>query len=83
VARLFVYGSVAAALPVLRKKDPHANAFRLPGGILFTALALLFTGVLATRMQRGEFIVIAITASLAFANWLWARHRALGFAPET
>jgi len=82
-ARLFVYGSAAAALPLLRKKRPHANAFRLPGGISFSALALLFAVVLATRMHRGEFIVIVITAALAFANWLWARRRALGFAPET
>jgi len=27
VARLFVYGSVAAALPVLRKKQPQRTAF--------------------------------------------------------
>ena len=76
VARLFVYGSVAAALPVLRKKHPQAEGFRVPGGILFAALALLFAGVLVTRMQQGEFIVIAITASLAFINWLWATNRA-------
>ncbi len=83
VARLFVYGSVAAALPVLRKKHPHADAFRLPGGIFFSALALLFTAVLVTRIHRGEFIVIAITAGLAFLNWLWVRNRAIGLAPET
>jgi amino acid transporter len=76
VARLFVYGSVAAALPVLRKKNPQAAGFRMPAGIAFAVLALLFTGVLVTRMQRGEFIVIALTAGLAFINWLWARKRA-------
>jgi APA family basic amino acid/polyamine antiporter len=76
VARLFVYGSVAAALPVLRKKHPQANGFRMPAGILFAVLALLFTGVLVTRMQQGEFIVIFATAFLAFVNWLWARKRA-------
>jgi APA family basic amino acid/polyamine antiporter len=73
VARMFVYGSVAAALPVLRKKHPQASGFRLPGGIVIAALALLFTVVLVTRMHRGEFIVIVMTAALAFANWLWAR----------
>lgn len=73
VARLFVYGSVAAALPAMRRKQPHADAFRLPGGVFIAALALLFTGVLVTRMHWGEFIVISITAILAFANWLWAR----------
>jgi amino acid transporter len=76
VARLFVYGSVAAALPALRKKQPQADRFRLPFGNLIAALALLFTGVLVTRMHRGELIVISITAGLAFVNWLWARKQA-------
>lgn len=83
VARLFVYGSVAAALPVLRKKEPHADCFRLPGGIAISSLALLFTAVLVTRIHKGEFIVIATTAVLAFANWLWTRNRAIGFAAES
>ena len=83
VSRLFVYGSVAAALPVLRKKHPNANAFRLRAGVLISALALLFTAVLITRMHRGEFLVIAVTAALASADWLWARNRTIGFAPET
>jgi APA family basic amino acid/polyamine antiporter len=76
VARLFVYGSVAAALPVLRKKHPEADRFRLPFGIAIAVLALLFTGVMVTRMHWGELIVISITAGLAFVNWLWARKRA-------
>lgn len=75
VARLFVYGSVAAALPALRKKQPQAERFRLPFGNVFALLALVFTGVLVTRMHWGEFVVISITASLAFANWLWTRNR--------
>ena len=83
VSRLFIYGSVAAALPVLRKKYPSADAFCLPGGIFLSALALLITLVLVTRMRRGEFLVIAATAALAFANWLWARSRTIGFTQET
>lgn len=83
VSRLFVYASVAAALPVLRKKHPNADAFRLPGGVFVSALALLLTAVLVTRMHRGEFLVIAATAALAFVTWLWARHRTIGFATET
>jgi APA family basic amino acid/polyamine antiporter len=75
VSRLFVYGTVAAALPVLRKKQPDADAFRLPYGKVIAALALLFTVVMITRMHLRELIVISITAALAFANWLWARNR--------
>ena len=76
VARLFVYSSVAAALPALRKKHPHADRFHLPFAIPIVALALIFTGVLVTRMHAGEFIVISVTAALAFVNWLWTRNRA-------
>jgi amino acid transporter len=75
VARLFIYGSVAAALPVLRKKQAEADAFRLPYGVLIAVLALLFTGVMVTRMHLGELIVISITSALALVNWLWARNR--------
>jgi len=75
VARLFVYGSVAAALPVLRRKHPGADGFRLPFGIAISVLALIFTGVMVTRMHWGEFIVISLTAGLAFVNWLWTRTR--------
>jgi amino acid transporter len=75
VARLFVYGTVAAALPVLRKKQPRADAFRLPFGLLFCLLGLLFTGTLIVRMHRGELIVISLTAALALLNWLWVRNR--------
>jgi APA family basic amino acid/polyamine antiporter len=79
VARLFVYGSVAAALPALRKKQPQAERFRLPFGNAFALLALLFTGVLVTRMHWGEFLVISVTAALAFLNWLWARKQGDSF----
>jgi APA family basic amino acid/polyamine antiporter len=75
VSRLFIYGSVAAALPALRKKQPHADAFRLPAGMLFAGVALLFTLVLVSRMHRRELIVMVITSVLALVNWLWARRR--------
>src|SRR5437879_2208712 len=68
VARLFVYGSVAAALPVLRKKNPLADAFRLPCGIFFSVLALAFCAFLVIRMHRQEFFVIAVTTGLAFVT---------------
>ena len=67
-ARLFVYGSVAAALPALEKTHPQAEAFRLPHGMLIAGLALLFRGVLMTRMYLGELILISITTALAFVT---------------
>jgi len=49
------------------------EAFCLPHSVLIAGLALLFTGVLVTRMHLGELILISITAALAFVNCLWAR----------
>jgi APA family basic amino acid/polyamine antiporter len=72
ISRLFIYASIAAALPVLRRKQPHADAFRLPGGMFFVVLALLFTGVLVTKIHLGGLMVLAVTFSLAVLNWLWA-----------
>jgi APA family basic amino acid/polyamine antiporter len=82
VSRIFIYASIAAALPVLRRKQPHADAFRLPGGMFFVVLGLVFTGVLATAIHLGGLVVLAVTFALAILNWLWAiRHSRTFRAP--
>jgi amino acid transporter len=73
--RLFAYGLVCAALPVLRRKYPDAAAYRLPAGNFFAGLGIIFMLVLASRMRLGEWIVILVTMAIAFLNWLWARNR--------
>ncbi len=75
ISRLFIYASIAAALPALRRKQPHSDAFRLPAGIVFVMVALFFTGVLVTRIHRGGLVVLAVTFALALLNWLWAARR--------
>ena len=75
VARMFMYGSIAAALPVLRRKQPSAAQFRLPAGTVFAAVALLFSLVLVTRMHWGELAVVSVTLALGSLNWLWARRQ--------
>jgi len=75
VARMFMYGSIAAALPVLRRKQPQAASFRLPGGVFFAVLALLFSAVLITRMHFGELVVVSVTFALGALNWYWTRRR--------
>jgi amino acid transporter len=67
---LVIYASVAAALPVLRRRRPQANAFRLPGAMFFVVIAIAFAAVLVTKVRLGGLIVLAITCSLAFLNWL-------------
>jgi amino acid transporter len=74
ISRLFIYASIAVALPVLRKKQPHADAFRVPSGMLFVVLALLFTGVLVTRIRLNGLMVLTATFALGLLNWFWATH---------
>jgi len=78
VARLFMYGAVAAALPVLRRKRPGGAAFRLPGGTAFAVVALAFTGLLLTTVRWREGVVDLATFGIAAANWFWARRGSVG-----
>lgn len=73
VSRLFIYASIVAALPALRRKRPHADAFRLPGAMFFVALGLLFTGVLVTKIHLGGLLVLSATSALGVLNWWIAR----------
>lgn len=75
VARLFTYGLVCAAVLVLRRQQPQAEAFRLPLSWLFVALGIAFCGVLVSRMGKWEFVIVLATTLLAAGNWLWARRR--------
>jgi basic amino acid/polyamine antiporter, APA family len=83
ISRLFMYGAIVAALPVLRRKYPHGAKFRLPAGMFFAVVGLAFMGVLLTQMHRAEVIVLSITFTVALLNWLWARGRMLGIAHES
>jgi APA family basic amino acid/polyamine antiporter len=73
LSRLFAYAITCAALPRLRKKLPGQQAFRLPGGIVFAVVGILFALALISRMGRTELIVLAITSSLSILNWLAVR----------
>jgi amino acid transporter len=73
VARLFTYGLVCGALLVLRRRNPDAPAYRLPGGQILAWLGIAFMAVLVSRMHRGEFLVVLGTAGIALTNWMWVR----------
>lgn len=83
VARLFMYGAVAAALPALRRKRPGGAAFRLPGGMAFAIIALAFTSLLLTTVRWREGVIVLATFALAAANWAWARRPTLGNQAES
>jgi len=75
VTRLFVYGSVAIVLVVLRWRKPEADSFRMPGGMVFAALGVLLSVVLLVRMPLSNVWVVGITIGVATLNWLLVRGR--------
>ncbi|HMK23288.1 MAG TPA: APC family permease [Terriglobales bacterium] len=75
VSRIFVYASIAAALPILRRRNPRADAFRVPGAMLFVVTALVFTGALVFAIPRNGIAFLLLTFCLAFLNWVWSRRR--------
>lgn len=75
IARLVTYAVVCAALLALRKKQPGADAYRLPAGPVLAWLGLAFCVVMVTRMGRGELIALGMTLTIALLNWLWVSLR--------
>lgn len=73
VARLFTYGVVCGAVITLRRKQPNANAFRLPAGPLVSGLALAFVFALVAQMGLKEVLTITGVMVMALLNWMWAR----------
>jgi amino acid transporter len=79
VARLFYYAVVCAALIALRRKQPLAAGFRLPGGPVLAVLGVLIAAgvgiaaVLTKQTPWSKSLILAATVGAAFLNWLWAR----------
>ena len=73
VARLFYYGAVCAAVPVLRHKQPKAAWFRLPAGTIFAVLGVLICLVLLSGVDFSKSLILLATIFVAFLNWLAAR----------
>ncbi|HKF24573.1 MAG TPA: hypothetical protein VKB24_01315, partial [Candidatus Acidoferrum sp.] len=72
--RLVVYGGMAIALLVFRKRSGTAP-FSLPQGPLFSAASLLIVLVLLSRIGFGEAVVLSLTAAVSLANWMWLERR--------
>jgi amino acid transporter len=73
VSRLAVYGAMAVAVPVLRRRQDNKARFLLPFPYFFAGFGLLFSAMLLTQMHRGEFIVVGTTCTIALVNWLFVR----------
>jgi APA family basic amino acid/polyamine antiporter len=73
VARLFYYGVVCAALIALRRKQPLATGFRVPGGPVLAALGVAIAIGLATQVDLSKSLILGATVGAALLNWMWAR----------
>jgi amino acid transporter len=77
VARIFYYGGICAAVPVLRRRQPGAAAFRLPGGLLLPVVGVALCAVLLTRVDFSKSVILLATIAVALLNWALVRDRGL------
>ncbi len=76
IARLLYYGSVCAALPVLRRKaGVPREQFHLPMGDLLAALAVGVSLLLFPKLDRIGLTIMAVVSAAIIANSLWAARR--------
>jgi basic amino acid/polyamine antiporter, APA family len=73
-ARLFYYGAVCLAVPVLRRRQPQAQALRLPGGAILPMLGIGICAALLTAVDFSKSIILLLTIAVGLANW-WAVRR--------
>jgi basic amino acid/polyamine antiporter, APA family len=74
-SRLFYYGVVCAALPVLRKKQGTSGILRLPGGNVISVLGVLICLGLLTRIDYSKSAIILVAVAVALLNWYLVRRR--------
>ena len=58
---------------MLRRKQPQADAFRVPAGSTIAILTLAFCGLLFTQTPTSNLSVVLITIAIAALNWLLVR----------
>jgi len=57
----------------LRRKQPQAAGFRMPGGPVLAVLGIGIAVMLATQVDLSKSMILAATVGAALLNWLWAR----------
>jgi amino acid transporter len=75
--RLVVYGVMAVALMVMRRRNGPAP-FVLPAGIVFSVMMMAIVLLLLSHIGKGEAMVLALTAAVALANWAVLRRKSEG-----
>ena len=75
VTRVVYYAGICAAVPVLRRRQPAAAAFRLPGGLTLPLIGMVICVVLVTRVDFGKSVILLLTIAAALINWGLVRDR--------
>ncbi len=74
-SRLFYYGVVCAALPMLRRKQGPA-VFQVPGGTWIALLGVMICLGLLTRIDYSKSLILLAAVVVALLNWLLVRNPA-------
>ena len=74
-SRLFYYGVLCAALPVLRKQQGTSAVFQIPGGTLMAVLGVLICASLLTQIEYHKSLILVAAVAVALLNWLAVRSR--------
>ena len=75
-AMILIYAGACAALIRLRRQRPQADALRFPFGRAFAVAGIAISLAVLTRLHAREALLMGITATIAVANWWWARRQA-------
>jgi basic amino acid/polyamine antiporter, APA family len=75
-SRLFYYGVICAALPMLRRKEKTPAVFQLPAGAVMAVLGVLLCAGLLTRIEYNKSLILVAAVVVAFLNWLAVRKKA-------
>ncbi len=70
VARLLYFAAICAAVPALRRKQPEAVIFRVPGGLLLPIAGIAICAMLLTRIDFSSSLILGATIIVALLNWL-------------
>ncbi|MGH9494555.1 MAG: APC family permease [Candidatus Sulfotelmatobacter sp.] len=79
-SRLFYYGAICAALPVLRRKQESAAQLRVPGGTFIALLGVLLCAVLLRYIEYNKSVILLVAIGVAFLNWMVVRKHTVSHA---
>jgi len=73
-SRLFYYGIVCAALPILRRKQERPALFQIPAGTSISIAGVLICLALLTQIEYQKSIILVAAVAVAFLNWILVRN---------